>query len=137
MKKNFFRGNGYTKKVQQTSMNVRRDFWFFITNYRSTLVLYEKPKDEKTPEPVKFHIYTKLNKTQYTLNGIYTLLEKYRPILDACYFEFNKDFVGNYVMYDDIYEEFKYSFFNLKHAYDGHDVYDDPLIYAVNEPVRE
>lgn len=40
-------------------------------------------------------------------------------------------------MYDDIYEEFKYSFLNLKHAYDGHDVYDDPLIYAVNEPVRE
>lgn len=38
---------------------------------------------------------------------------------------------------EDIYEEFKYSFFNLKNAYDGHDVYDDPLIYAVNEPVRE
>lgn len=38
---------------------------------------------------------------------------------------------------EDIYEEFKYSFFNLKNAYNGHDVDDDPLIYAVNEPVRE
>ena len=96
---------GYTNCFELVDKsNVRRDFWFFITNYRSTLVLYEKPKDEKAPEPVKFHIYTKLNKTLYTSDDINTLLEKYGPMLDACYFEFNKDFVGNYVMYDEILE---------------------------------
>ena len=81
-----------------------RDFWYFIVNYKSTLVLYEKPKDEKKLEKIKFHIYIKENNTSYSSKDIQTIYEKYCKEIGTKFYEFNKDYVGNYKIYDEILE---------------------------------
>ncbi len=82
----------------------KRNFWYFIVNYKSTLVLYENPQDDKSPEQVKFHIYTKENSTQYSSKDIQTIYEKYRPEISYKLYELNKNYVGNYKIYDEISE---------------------------------
>lgn len=88
--------------------NNERDFWYFLVNYRETLVLYEKPKDEKSTEKIKFHIYDRISQNSYTSKEIQYLCEKYSPILGAKYKQkykqFNKDYIGKYEMYDQILE---------------------------------
>lgn len=82
----------------------KRNFWYFLVNYRQTLVLYEKPKDEKSAEKIKFHIYEKANNKTYTSKEIQYLCEKYSSVLNAKYKQFNKDYIGQYEMYDQILE---------------------------------
>ena len=82
----------------------KRDFWHFLVNYRQTLVLYEKPTDDKPAEKIKFHIYDRVSQNSYTSKEIQYLCEKYSPILGAKYVEFNKNYIGKYEMYDKILE---------------------------------
>lgn len=82
----------------------KRDFWYFLVNYQQTLVLYEKPKDEKTTEKIKFHIYDRVSLNSYTSKEIQYLCEKYSPVLGAKNKQFNKDYIGKYEMYDQILE---------------------------------
>lgn len=82
-----------------------KDFWFFIINHNSTLVLYEKPKeDEKKSSKIKFHIYSRCNSALYTTKEIQHIFDKHQPELGTKYFEFNKNFVGKWKMFDEINE---------------------------------
>lgn len=90
---------------RQHKEEIRHGFWFFTVNFRDTLVFYEKPnQDEKSNKKIEFHIYERENSTFYTTKEIQKLYEKYRPEIGAMYFEFNKNFVGNWKMHDEIYE---------------------------------
>ena len=88
---------------RQEKEEIRRGFWFFIINYRNTLVLYEKPKEEdKTNKKVEFHIYERENSTIYTTKEIQRLYEKYQQELGAKQFAFNENFIGEWKMYDEV-----------------------------------
>ena len=89
---------------KKDDINNESNFWYFLVNYRQTLVLYEEPKDEKSTEKIKFHIYEKANNKTYTSKEIQYLCEKYSPILGAKYVEVNKNYIGKYEMYDQILE---------------------------------
>lgn len=80
------------------------NFWYFLVNYQQTLVLYEKPKDEKSTEKINFHIYEKTFKSSYTSKEIRYLCEKYSSDLDVNSKQFNKAYIGKYEMYDQIFE---------------------------------
>ncbi len=82
-----------------------KDFWFFVVNHNSTLVLYEKPKeDEKKSNKIKFHIYSRRNSTLYTTKEIQYIFDKHQHFIGAKYYEFNKNFVGKWKMFDEINE---------------------------------
>lgn len=90
---------------RQDKEEIRRGFWFFIINYRNTLVLYEKPKEEdKANKKVEFHIYERENSTIYTTKEIQRLYEKYQQELGAKLFAFNENLIGEWKMYDEITE---------------------------------
>lgn len=81
-----------------------RNFWYFVVNYRSTLVLYEKPKFDDSSEKIKFHIYEKLPRESYSSKDIKFLCEKYADALDSCHKYFNQNLVGKFKIYDQILE---------------------------------
>lgn len=84
--------------------NNKRDCWYFLINYRQTLVLYEKPKDEKSTEKINFHIYEKANNKTYTSKEIQYLCEKYSPVIGAKFKPFNENYIGKFKIYDQILE---------------------------------
>lgn len=82
-----------------------RDFWYFIVNYNTTLVLYEKPKEENSSEKIKFHIYDNLSRKTYSSKDIRDLVEKYStqcPGAMSC--ALNEKFIGQFKIYDQILE---------------------------------
>lgn len=119
-------------------------FWFFVVNHNSTLVLYEKPKeDEKKNNKIKFHIYSRRNSTLYTTKEIQYIFDKHQPIIVAKYYEFNKNFIGKWEMVDEINESeiSKYdgkirekdACFTLSPLFDILEIYEDKSVDIMEE----
>lgn len=95
---------GYSDCFTIQNHSSTKNFWYFIVNHRSTLVLYEKPKEENSSEKIKFHIYVKCSRRTYSSKDIQYLCDKYAGGLDACHKPFNQNLVGKFKMYDQILE---------------------------------
>lgn len=93
-----------TDSDKNDNQNNATNFWYFLLNYRQTLVLYEKPKDEKPNEKIKFHVYENLSQNTYTSKEIQHLCEKYSCDLGVEHIELDKNYIGKYKMYDQILE---------------------------------
>lgn len=137
---------GYTNDCFSLSSQngVVKDFWFFVVNHNFTLVLYEKPKeDEKKSNKIKFHIYSRRNSTLYTTKEIQYIFDKHQPIIGAKYYEFNKNFVGKWKMFDEINESeiSKYdgkirekdACFTLSPLFDILQIYEDKSVDIMEE----
>lgn len=105
---------GYTENCFSLTdkRNNKKDFWFFIVNYKDTLVLYEKPKSsDRENKKIAFHIYDRVNSNNYTTQDIqYLFNKKLNKQLNMT--KFNKNFVGFWKIYDEIKE-------SMVEKYDG------------------
>ena len=97
-----YNSSGFTIKSENGWM---REFWYFLLDYNSTLVLYQKPREvDKLDTRIKFHVYKRYGQDKYSEADIMTLYRKYNDGIFTQLFDFNKALIGKWQFYDKIDE---------------------------------
>ena len=121
-----------------------REFWCFVLNHANTLVLYEKPDEDKPNKKVKFHIYDKsFSHESYSSEEIKQILEKSKPVSQSYSedIDLNSIYLGKWKMYDEIKESQvesyngeiieKFAGFPLSPMFDILDISEDKLVVTM------
>lgn len=91
--------------IEDITGKQQKNFWYFVFDHNQTLVLFEKPNEkDKENSKIKLHIYGRANSNVYTSKDIKMIFDKHQPIIGAKYYEFNKNFIGKWKMFDEINE---------------------------------
>jgi len=119
------------------------EYNFFLFDGGNKMIVYHTDTDYGKSKTVKLHLYRKSSSfTKYTNEEIEKLVQKYSEEIGAMHFEFNKNFVGNWAIYDTINEsqidnydgkvkEENVHYFS--HLYDVLDIQEDKTVYIMKK----